>query len=487
MDCVVIAGSGAGIAKKSASKLTNKELARDEGISVFNLKSSAGSVACFRDCTTVKNGICVVSGARTGANGLAGDHILAVQENKNTIKSWSWKKEQVEITCTSPEKLGPVCATSCGTFIIAGGVSGSCYLWEAGSGELIRVWKSHYRSVSALRFVDDDSCLVSGGDDSLVHLWMLSDLLDSSISLVRSCRTFSDHTLPITSIWLGSFGLNSRMITSSLDQSVKLWSLNDSAVITSLVLPCAITCCVSDSLECWVFAGGVDGNIYQCDLRIKASVGLQHPSKKQKTSSASSSGLAGVYSRIFEGHTSAVSCINISPSGLLVVSGSLDGTCRVWDTFSGQSVKVVKPNDGARPIAALCVVPIPSEVSRGHGKGSMIKNAGEKKVAVPAFKALHRYKAPSQKKDAVFDFRAAGRCGSSVSVRDFDVQSFTETCQKNATPVVLNGSGPAVSSGKRVASGDRMQDLDRENTRLRSLSTKLYSIAVDRFLDSQTK
>jgi WD40 repeat protein len=39
----------------------------------------------------------------------------------------------------------------------------------------------------------------------------------------------------------------------------------------------------------------------------------------------------------FVGHTAAISCTALSVDGSLLVSGSLDGSVRVWDTFSGMA------------------------------------------------------------------------------------------------------------------------------------------------------
>ena len=41
-------------------------------------------------------------------------------------------------------------------------------------------------------------------------------------------------------------------------------------------------------------------------------------------------------------HTQAVTAVKFSPSGNNVISGSLDGTIRVWDAFTGEVLREIK-------------------------------------------------------------------------------------------------------------------------------------------------
>lgn len=45
---------------------------------------------------------------------------------------------------------------------------------QIATGNLLRTFDAHYKRVSVLRFVNDDTALVSGGDDAGVNVWLLS-------------------------------------------------------------------------------------------------------------------------------------------------------------------------------------------------------------------------------------------------------------------------------------------------------------------------
>jgi pre-rRNA-processing protein IPI3 len=71
------------------------------------------------------------------------------------------------------EPITPLASTGDGHFIVGGGASGRVYVWEVSTGRLLRSWPAHYKSVTCLVFSDDDSLLISGGDDGIVSVWPL--------------------------------------------------------------------------------------------------------------------------------------------------------------------------------------------------------------------------------------------------------------------------------------------------------------------------
>ena len=92
--------------------------------------------------------------------------------------------------------------------------------------------------------------------------------------------TLSDHTLPITDI-VCSFGVfpTNRVLTSSLDHSVKVWDLSTQTLLSTFQFPKAITTITWDPAERIFFAASVGGSIHQVNLfsqredRFAAAVG----------------------------------------------------------------------------------------------------------------------------------------------------------------------------------------------------------------------
>jgi pre-rRNA-processing protein IPI3 len=92
--------------------------------------------------------------------------------------------------------------------------------------------------VTALAFSDGGYMLVSGGEDTMVHVWLVMDALDaaghhSTHSMPISLHSWSDHTLPVTGLFVGAGGANAIVATSSLDHSCHIYSLGQGVQLTS--------------------------------------------------------------------------------------------------------------------------------------------------------------------------------------------------------------------------------------------------------------
>lgn len=84
----------------------------------------------------------------------------------------------------------------------------------------------------------------------MVHCWTLGQILTQKND-VKPFRSWSGHSLPVTSIHC----TNSRIISSSLDHTCKIWSMTSSDPISSIIFPSAITSMTMDSSESMLFAG----------------------------------------------------------------------------------------------------------------------------------------------------------------------------------------------------------------------------------------
>jgi WD40 repeat protein len=65
------------------------------------------------------------------------------------------------------------------------------------------------------------------------------------------------------------------------------------------------------------------------------------------------------------GHTPGVKCVAVSPDGRRVASGSSDGAVKVWDTDSGREVRTIRAHDG--PVQGVAFSPeVPGEAGAGR-------------------------------------------------------------------------------------------------------------------------
>ncbi|KAJ1538649.1 Pre-rRNA-processing protein ipi3, partial [Cladochytrium tenue] len=71
-----------------------------------------------------------------------------------------------------PERLRCMQSSRSGCYMIGGGESGRIYVWELGTGGLLRSADAHFKPVTAVSFAMDDSAFVTCSDDASAHVWL---------------------------------------------------------------------------------------------------------------------------------------------------------------------------------------------------------------------------------------------------------------------------------------------------------------------------
>ncbi|PKY38151.1 WD40 repeat-like protein [Rhizophagus irregularis] len=279
--------------------------------------------------------------------------IISAQVDKPLLHVYSFQKDQVHLKIICPEKIVALAVSNRGVFCAGGTDNGKIYIWEISTGILCKVFDAHYKRISVIKFSNDDSVLISGSEDAGVNVWLLTNLLDDSVDESPSpYYTWSEHSLPITDIWCGIGSFNTtRVLTSSLDHTCKLWDLATGCLLTTFIFPAAITCLIADPAERMFFGGGNDNLIYQIYLYTKQeNRGYSMTNSREEViavgGTASIVDVCEIASskdnrkgNLFKGHSSSVTSLALSYDATLLLSGSQDGTLIIWDIMSKQMIK----------------------------------------------------------------------------------------------------------------------------------------------------
>eukprot|EP00879_Flechtneria_rotunda_P022010 GHRR01023212.1.p1 GENE.GHRR01023212.1~~GHRR01023212.1.p1 ORF type:complete len:296 (+),score=150.77 GHRR01023212.1:979-1866(+) len=120
------------------------------------------------------------------------------------------------------------------------------------------------------------------------------------------------------------------------------------------MLLAGVTAATLDAGEHVLLAGCVDGSIWEVSLVGQTTAA---PAAGPAAAAAGSSAgiVGGPGSCCFEGHTKAVSSLAVTPDGEQLVSGSEDGSARVWDLRSRQCLRVINSPNKAPVTSALLV------------------------------------------------------------------------------------------------------------------------------------
>ncbi|PON77335.1 Guanine nucleotide-binding protein, beta subunit [Parasponia andersonii] len=271
------------------------------------------------------------------------------------IFMWHLNKPQPPLRSYPLEAIGPLSCTKDGVYLSGGALSGNAYIWEAGSGKLLKTWRAHHRSLTYLLFSDDGSLLISGSDDDVEDSGSSTSLLHFSL----------EHSSAISGLSTTSGSSSSILVSSSTDGSCKVSDLVLRRVISTVVYPLAITAVVLHPAEQILFCGSVDGRIFINNLDFDDQV------------------------VDLQGHNGAVTALTFCQSGL--VSASEDCTICIWDATSWTVTQKFNHQKGA--VTNLAVIP----------RSSLISVANNRKVS-NAFRvsSLDKYpQPPNLSKEAI--------------------------------------------------------------------------------------
>ncbi|TFY58203.1 hypothetical protein EVG20_g8242 [Dentipellis fragilis] len=318
-------------------------------ISLHDIQTGS-SLASFKQTSASSNCTAIVN-TTDGQGGL----MLAVQPDKSILNVYNFQKDQIALKIVLPERLSCLAVDRQGAYCAGGTSQGRIYLWEVASGIMYHSWEAHYRQVTVLRFTHDGAALLSGSEDSGVSVWSVSRLLDDDAQneLPTPYASLSDHTLPITDIVCGMGPFPScRVLTASVDHSVKAWDLSSKTLLTTFQFPHVPTCLAWDVTERMFFAGSAEGDVFQMNL-------FRQREDKSGGRSAEAVGGAGVTDIIRFGDEDPkeakrrliavgepVTTLTISVTSSLLLVGTATGLINIYDIPSHQLLRSISNHKG---------------------------------------------------------------------------------------------------------------------------------------------
>lgn len=196
------------------------------------------------------------------------------------------------ITCVDWHWTGML-ALSCGQ-------DGSLRIWNVDSGELRHRLRPPYGGITCAAFLADGERIISGGEDGVIRLWSVRD--------GRQIGELGPQRRPITCVAAAHFG--DQVLTADASGEVRQWDFKEKSLQRTFDAP-------REGAVGWV--------------SLVLSVG------GTRALGAGQDGSARVWScsdgsvlTTFAGRQRRLSSAQLTPNGMLAVTGAGDGTARVW-------------------------------------------------------------------------------------------------------------------------------------------------------------
>ncbi|KAK2743436.1 Pre-rRNA-processing protein ipi3 [Myotisia sp. PD_48] len=214
---------------------------------------------------------------------ISGSHIFTVQTGKAVVHVFNRERNNQEATVPFPERLRSIAiagasgGTEDGGIVVLGTEGGKLIMWEVCTGRQILTPATHLQPVTSLAIDPTNNFIISGSEDSSVHVWSLPDLLsfshapnadqNSSPASYSPMRTISNHTSAITSIAVGhSINRSNIAVSTSRDGTIFVWEYRTGRILHTYLVPLSPLSVTIDAADRAIYVGYEDGSVQLIDF-----------------------------------------------------------------------------------------------------------------------------------------------------------------------------------------------------------------------------
>jgi WD40 repeat protein len=285
---------------------------------------------------------------------LSPDGQQALEASGSTLTLWDAVSGRVLRRLEVGGKLMDACVSADWRRVLTGGTDRVIRLWDLETGRLVKTLEGLTSGVRHLAFSPDGRRVLSADDDFTVRLWDLEG--------GRCLCTFAIGTgIPLLSHLRFSPNGRSAHAWNLISGAAQGWSLDWEWAAPFRLCRAAVT---EELLQARRRFEGLLGRARRLAddqpaeaarlvAEARALPGFQRRPEALEA-------WAGLYSRlprrgfrgawevgVFRGHEGVVNCVCLSPAGRLALSGSHDGTLRLWELPGGRCLHVFEGHAGA--------------------------------------------------------------------------------------------------------------------------------------------
>jgi WD40 repeat protein/serine/threonine protein kinase len=301
----------------------------------------------------------------TGAGALALAYLGECQWN---LRGWEhrclWTRVNARQTLQNDSGVACVAISPDGKQIVSGDQNASVKLWDAATGQLLRVLKGHTNPVRGVAFSRDGGRIATGdgapGRPTEVKVWDAATDLE-----VVNMKGLKDE---VNSVAFSPDG--KRLVTGGGNRNgtagqAQVWDAVTGQELLSFKGYNSPVTCVAYSPDGqqivtsdWqptarVWNAGTGEELFALKGHKNRVLSAAYSPDGKHVVTGSDDLTAKVWNAAtgeqlldLRGHTAPISCVAYSPDGKRIVAGSWNGTVKVWDAETGQEVLVLKGHAG---------------------------------------------------------------------------------------------------------------------------------------------
>ncbi|KAI0428228.1 WD40-repeat-containing domain protein [Xylaria sp. FL1042] len=294
------------------------------------------------------------SSVPSGGLALTDTHVFAAQQDKSTVHVYVRPKGNQEAVVNFPERIRSIALS--GDVLLLGTQEGRIIAWEFCTGRQVTTPPCHVQAVTCMAVTPYH--LLTGSDDSNVHVWSLSRLLELDPTIEHEPQeTLSNHRAAITSV-LVSQSVNrdtNICISASKDKSCVIWNYQVGTPLRTLLFPSAPISLVLDPCARAFYASTEDRSLYAIELfGEKALLGPQ--SSEESSAAVQVPAAFGAAPQ----EAGPATCLGLNYDGTILLSGHPKGQVRRWDLSSrADSTELASLNAAVSNIAFVSPLPSP--------------------------------------------------------------------------------------------------------------------------------
>ncbi len=261
-----------------------------------------------------------------------GLRIISVSDDK-TIRIWDASNGSLIHTLTNHNHSDlNVAISPNGLRIVSGSNDNTIKIRDAVDGSLLRILTGHTNSVWSVAYSPDGLQIVSGSWDNTIRIW---DATNGSL-----LHTLIGHTGCVYSVAYSPDSL--RIVSGSYDGTIKIWD--------------AVDCFLIRTLTNYTGSGSDETDSVSDETEPVMSIAISPDGLR--IVSGSNDGTIKIWDAVNEsllrtltGHKNTVLNVAFSSDGLQIVSGSWDKTIKIWDTTNGSLVHTLR--DHTAPVMSV--------------------------------------------------------------------------------------------------------------------------------------